>query len=155
MCRAQRTDDDGWAGRTARGPRAGSRRRVHRRARPDRGARLGRVHRMIPFLDLRAQYETIKDDVHQAINRVLESGQFILGDEVAAFESEFAAYVGAAHGVAVNSGTSALHLALLAAAVGPGDEVITAPFPLGPTVAADRYPGAPPVFVAIGPPSFN
>jgi dTDP-4-amino-4,6-dideoxygalactose transaminase len=110
---------------------------------------------MIPFLDLRAQYETIKDDVHQAINRVLESGQFILGDEVAAFESEFAAHVGAAHGVAVNSGTSALHLALLAAGVGPGDEVITVPFTFVATVAAIRYTGAHPVFVDIDPQSFT
>jgi dTDP-4-amino-4,6-dideoxygalactose transaminase len=110
---------------------------------------------MIPFLDLRAQYETIKDDVQQAINRVLDSGQFILGDEVAAFESEFAAYVGAAHGVAVNSGTSALHLALLAAGVGPGDDVITVPFTFVATVAAICYTGAHPVFVDIDPQSFT
>ena len=110
---------------------------------------------MIPFLDLRAQYATIKDDIQQAIGRVFESGQFILGDEVAAFESEFALYVGAEHGVALNSGTSALHLALLAAGVGRGDEVITVPFTFVATVAAVCYTGAHPVFVDIDPRSFT
>jgi len=110
---------------------------------------------MIPFLDLKAQYAPIKDDIQQAINRVLETGQYILGDEVAAFESEFAGYVGAEHGVAVNSGTSALHLALLAAGVGTGDEVITVPFTFVATVAAICYTGARPVFVDIDPRSFT
>src|SRR2546425_12781874 len=106
---------------------------------------------MIPFLDLHAQYASIKEEVQQAINGVLDSGQFILGDEVAAFESEFAAYVRAGHAVGVNSGTSALHLALLAAGVGPGDEVITVPFTFVATVAAICYAGARPVFVDIEP----
>ena len=75
---------------------------------------------MIPFLDLKAQYLGIKDEIASAIARVLDSGQYILGDEVAAFEREFAAVCGARFGVAVNSGTSALHLALLAAGVGRG-----------------------------------
>ena len=110
---------------------------------------------MIPFLDLKAQYAPIKDDIQQAINRVLESGQYILGDDVAAFESEFAGYVGAEHGVAVNSGTSALHLALLAAGIGRGDEVITVPFTFVATVAAICYTGAHPVFVDIDPRSFT
>lgn len=79
----------------------------------------------------------------------------MLGPEVAAFEREFAAYVGAAHGIGVNSGTSALHLALLAAGVGPGDEVITTPFTFVATVAAIRYAGARPVFVDIDPGTFN
>jgi len=110
---------------------------------------------MIPFLDLHAQYAPIKDDIQQAINRVFETGQYILGDEVAAFESEFARYVGANHGVALNSGTSALHLALLAAGVGRGDEVITVPFTFVATVAAVCYTGARPVFVDIDPRSFT
>ena len=75
---------------------------------------------MIPFVDLKAQYRSIKADIDQAIGRVLESGQFVLGEEVGAFEREFAAFCGTKHGVAVNSGTSALHLALLAAGVGEG-----------------------------------
>jgi dTDP-4-amino-4,6-dideoxygalactose transaminase len=104
---------------------------------------------MIPFLDLHAQHASIQDDVQQAIARVFASGQFILGDEVAAFESEFSGYVGARQGVAVNTGTSALHLALLAAGVGPGDEVITVPFTFVATVAAIGYTGARPVFVDI------
>ena len=109
----------------------------------------------VPFLDLKAQYRSIKAEVQPAIDRVLESCAFVLGEEVAAFEREFAAYCGAPHAVAVNSGTSALHLALLAAGVGPGDEVITTPFTFVATVAAIRYTGALPVFVDIDPASFT
>ena len=83
---------------------------------------------MVPFVDLKAQYRSIKSEVDAAIASVLESGQFVLGEEVTAFEEEFAAYCDARFGIAVNSGTSALHLALLAADIGPGDEVITVPF---------------------------
>ena len=83
---------------------------------------------MIPFLDLKAQYASIKAELDAAVLKVLASGQYVLGDEVASFEREFAAYCGAKHAIAVNTGTSALHLALLAAGVGPGDEVITVPF---------------------------
>jgi dTDP-4-amino-4,6-dideoxygalactose transaminase len=104
---------------------------------------------MIPFLDLKAQYLTIKDEIAAGIDATLESGQFVLGDEVARFETEFAAYCGARYGVAVNTGTSALHLALLAAGVGPGDEVITVPFTFVATVAAITYTGARPVFVDV------
>jgi dTDP-4-amino-4,6-dideoxygalactose transaminase len=110
---------------------------------------------LIPLIDLRAQYQTIKDEIAPAVAGVLESCQFALGDEVAAFEEEFAAYCGAAAGVAVNSGTSALHLALLAAGVGPGDEVITVPFTFVATVAAIEYAGAKPVFVDIDPRSYT
>ena len=106
---------------------------------------------MIPFLDLKAQYQTIRGELDAAVLRVLESSQFILGDEVAAFESEFAAYCGVRHAVGLNSGTSALHLALLAAGVGPGDEVITTPMTFVATVAAIVYAGATPVFVDIDP----
>jgi dTDP-4-amino-4,6-dideoxygalactose transaminase len=110
---------------------------------------------MIPFLDLQAQYASIKTDIQAAVNKVFETGQFVLGDEVAAFESEFAHYVGADQGIAVNTGTSALHLALLAAGVGPGDEVITVPFTFVATVAAIGYTGARPVFVDIDPRSLT
>ena len=110
---------------------------------------------MIPFVDLKAQYHSIKEEIDAAIARVLESSQFVLGDEVAAFEEEFAAYCGARYGIAVNSGTSALHLALLAAGIGPDDEVITVPFTFVATVAVICYTGARPVFVDIEPRSYT
>ena len=105
--------------------------------------------RVIPYADLRAQYRSIQPEIDTAVLRVLDSTQFVLGDEVAAFEQEFAAYCGASEAVGVNSGTSALHLALLAAGVGPGDEVITVPFTFVATAAAIVYTGARPVFVDI------
>ena len=104
---------------------------------------------MIPFLDLQAQYRSIKGEILPAVEKLLESAQFVLGDEVAAFEKEFAAFQGARDGIALNSGTSALHLALLAAGVGPGDEVITVPFTFVATVSAICYSGAKPVFVDV------
>jgi len=110
---------------------------------------------MIPLVDLRAQYLEIKSDIDAAIARVFESGQFVLGDEVAGFEREFAAYSGASEGIAVNTGTSALHLALLAAGVRAGDEVITVPFTFVATVAAIGYIGAKAVFVDIDPQTFT
>jgi dTDP-4-amino-4,6-dideoxygalactose transaminase len=110
---------------------------------------------MIPYLDLKAQYRSIKDEIDAAVLRVLDSTQYILGDEVAAFEREFASYCQASETVAVNSGTSALHLALLAAGIGAGDEVITTPFTFVATVAAIRYTGATPVLVDIEPDYFT
>jgi dTDP-4-amino-4,6-dideoxygalactose transaminase len=110
---------------------------------------------VIPFIDLKAQYLSIKQEVDSAIQGVLESCQFTLGSEVSAFESEFSAYCGTTEGVAVNTGTSALHLALLAAGVGPGDEVITVPFTFVATVAAIHYVGARAVFADIDPTSFT
>jgi dTDP-4-amino-4,6-dideoxygalactose transaminase/acetyltransferase-like isoleucine patch superfamily enzyme len=109
----------------------------------------------IPFLDLKAQYQSIRTEVKEALDRVLESGNFVLGEEVGAFERAFADYCQAKHAVAVNSGTSALHLALLAAGIGPGDEVITTPFTFVATTAAIMYAGARPVFVDIDPRTFN
>lgn len=103
----------------------------------------------VPFLDLRAQYRNIKPEIDSAIARVLDSSQFVLGSEVASFEREFAHYCDAAECIALNSGTSALHLALLAAGVGPGDEVITVPFTFVASVAAILYAGAKPVLVDI------
>ena len=90
---------------------------------------------MIPYGDLKAQYHSIKAEIDTAISGVLESSQFALGAEVAEFEKEFAAYCANKESIGVNSGTSALHLALLAAGVGPGDEVITTPFTFVATVA--------------------
>lgn len=110
---------------------------------------------MIPFVDLKAQYLSIKREVDAAIQGVLDSCQFTLGTEVAAFEEEFASYCQATHGVGVNTGTSALHLALLAAGVGQGDEVITVPFTFVATASAVCYTGATPVFVDIDPRTFT
>jgi dTDP-4-amino-4,6-dideoxygalactose transaminase len=110
---------------------------------------------VIPILDLKAQYQSIKSEIDTAIAGVLASGQFILGQEVAAFEQEFAAHCGAAYAIGVNSGTSALHLALLAAGIGAGDEVITVPFTFVASVAAIVYTGARPVFVDIDPDSYT
>ena len=109
----------------------------------------------VPYLDLKAQYRSIKSEIDAAVAGVLESCQFVLGAEVASFEQEFAAYCGAAECIALNSGTSALHLALLAAGVGPGDEVITVPFTFVASVAAVIYTGACPVLVDIDPRSFT
>jgi dTDP-4-amino-4,6-dideoxygalactose transaminase len=109
----------------------------------------------VPYLDLKVQYQSIKPEIDAAIARVLESCQFVLGPEVAGFEQDFAAYCGAAECIALNSGTSALHLALLAAGVGPGDEVITVPFTFVASVSAVTYAGARPVLVDIDPRSFT
>jgi len=110
---------------------------------------------VIPFVDLRAQYLDIKSEVDAAIQGVLDSCQFTLGPEVEAFEEEFAAFCGRRYGVGVNTGTSALHLSLLAAGIGPGDEVITSPFTFVATVAAIHYTGARPVFVDIDPQAYT
>jgi dTDP-4-amino-4,6-dideoxygalactose transaminase len=106
---------------------------------------------LIPFLDLKAQYRQIKPQLDAAVARVIESAHFVLGPEVAAFEERFATYCKVKHCRAVNSGTSALHLALLAAGIGPGDEVITVPMTFVATTAAILYIGAKPVFVDVDP----
>lgn len=106
---------------------------------------------MIPFLDLKAQYASLKSEIDAAVLGVLASAQYVLGEEVAQFEREFAAYCGTKHAIAVNTGTSALHLALLAAGVGPGDEVVTVPFTFVATASAICYSGATPVFVDVEP----
>ena len=109
----------------------------------------------VPFVDLRQQFFDIRADVTSAVLRVLESGQFTLGAEVAGFEEDFASYCGVRYGVAVNTGTSALHLALLASEVGPGDEVITVPLTFVATTAAIVYTGARPVFVDVDPVTYT
>lgn len=109
----------------------------------------------VPFMDLKRQYLGLRDEILSTVDRVFESTEFVLGKEVAAFEEEFAAYCSAGHAVAVNSGTSALQLALLAAGVGPGDEVITVPLTFVATVAAITYTGARPVFVDVDPMTYT
>ena len=106
---------------------------------------------MIPFLDLSAQYRAIGPALEEAVIAAMRSGTFVLGEPVEAFERAFAAYCGTEHAVAVSSGTAALHLALLAAGVGPGDEVVTVPMTFVATVAAVVYTGATPVLVDIDP----
>src|SRR3982074_1184165 len=103
------------------------------------------TEQVVPLVDLKAQYQSVKLEVDAAVAAVLEDGHFILGPEGGRFEEEFAAYCNTPFAVGLNSGTSALHLALLAAGVGPGDEVITVPFTFVATVAAILYAGANPV----------
>jgi dTDP-4-amino-4,6-dideoxygalactose transaminase len=110
---------------------------------------------VIPIFDLKDQYKAMKDEINEAVARVLESGWFILGKEVEAFEKEFASYCGLSHGIGVGSGTEALHLALLACGVGLGDEVITVPHTAVATAAAIELTGARPVFVDIDPASYT
>lgn len=109
----------------------------------------------VPFVDLGAQYRSIKTEVDEAVIALLDSTQFVLGRDVAAFEALFAPYAGSVHALGTNSGTSALHLALLAAGVGRGDEVITTPHTFIASVSAIDYCGATPVFVDIDPVSFT
>jgi len=104
---------------------------------------------MIPFLDLRAQYASLQTELEAAVLDTMRSGAFVLGPAVEGFEGAFAAYCGADHAIAVNTGTSALHLALLAAGVGAGDEVITVSATFVATTAAILYAGATPVFVDV------
>jgi dTDP-4-amino-4,6-dideoxygalactose transaminase len=103
----------------------------------------------VPYFDLKDQYAALRDEILPALDRVCRDASFILGNEVAEFEKEFAAYCEAKYCVAVNSGTSALHLALLAAGVVPGDEVITTGNTFIATAEAISYTGAQPVFVDI------
>ena len=110
---------------------------------------------MIPLVDLKAQYASIKAEIDGAIAEVVESCQFILGPKVEAFETDFAAYCQSRFAFGVNSGTSAVHLALLAAGVGPGDEVITVSYTFVATVTGILYTGATPIFVDIDPLTCN
>ena len=109
----------------------------------------------IPLVDLKAQYLSIKDEIDEAIQRVISNSSFILGEEVRAFEEEFASFCEARFAIGTSSGTSALHLALLACGVGLGDEVITTPHTFVATTEAISHAGARPVFVDIDPESYN
>lgn len=108
-----------------------------------------------PFLDLKAQFASIREEVMSAISRVMESQQFILGPEVKQLEGEIASKLGAKYAVGCASGTDALILALMAAGIGPGDEVITTPFSFVATAGSIVQVGAKPVFVDIDPVSFD
>ncbi len=107
--------------------------------------------RPVPFLDLRAQLAPLRSEIDAAIASVIDRTAFILSDHVTAFEQDFAAFCGASHCVGVDSGTQALHLALRALGVGPGDEVITVPNTFIATVEAIIYTGATPVLVDVDP----
>lgn len=107
------------------------------------------------FLDLKAQFATIREDVLSAVTRVLESQHFILGPEVKLLEEEVAKMLGARFAVGCASGTDALILSLLAAGIGPEDEVITSPFSFIATAGAIAHVGAKPVFIDIDPVSYN
>ncbi|HQT93426.1 MAG: transcriptional regulator [Acidobacteria bacterium 21-70-11] len=109
----------------------------------------------VPLFDLKRQWLEVNDDVHAAVERVFATQQFILGPEVAALESECAAYLGVKRAVAVSSGTDALLAALMALGVGAGDEVITSPFTFFATAGVIHRLGARPVFADIDPRDFN
>ncbi|MFA6145791.1 MAG: DegT/DnrJ/EryC1/StrS family aminotransferase [Patescibacteria group bacterium] len=107
------------------------------------------------FLDLTAQYKSIKKEINKAVNKVLGNAHFILGEEVTELEKEVAAHCGTQYAVGVNSGTDALLLALMALDIGPGDEVITTPFTFFATAEVIAVRGAKPIFVDIDPKTFN
>jgi dTDP-4-amino-4,6-dideoxygalactose transaminase len=109
----------------------------------------------VPYFDLKKQFSSLRNEIREALDRVCSSATFILGEEVREFEKEFAAYCEVKHCVALNSGTSALHLALLALGVKPGDEVITTSNTFIATAEAICYTGAKPVFVDIDPKTAN
>lgn len=110
---------------------------------------------MIPILDLKAQFLSLQPEIEAALREVMLNGHFILGPNVKAFEAEIAQYLDVSHAVGLNSGTDALHLALRALDIGPGDEVITTPFTFIATTEAIGIVGATPVFVDIEPDTFN
>jgi dTDP-4-amino-4,6-dideoxygalactose transaminase len=110
---------------------------------------------LFPFLDLKAQFRGIQDEVNAAVSRVLEAQHFILGSEVAAFEEEIRPYVGCKYAISCGSGSDALLLALMALDIGPGDEVIAPPFTFVATIGSIKRLGARPVFADIDSETFN
>src|SRR5271170_1664263 len=109
----------------------------------------------IPYLDLPAQIRSVRKEIDAAIARTLENCSFCLGPDVAQFEKDFAKFCGAQHAAGFNSGTSALHVALMLLGVGPGDEVISTPMTFVATSWAISYVGAKPVYVDIDDKTFN
>lgn len=109
----------------------------------------------VPFFDITRQNQALNTEITAALRKVVDSGHYILGENVSLFEKEAAAYFGTDHAIGVASGTDALHLALLACDVKAGDEVITSPFSFVATAEAIAYCGATPVFADISPKSFN
>jgi dTDP-4-amino-4,6-dideoxygalactose transaminase len=110
---------------------------------------------MLPFIDLKYQYSLIRDEIHANIDRVLESGHYILGAEIAELEKQLAAYAGVKHALACSSGTDALLMALMALDIGPGDAVFTTPFTFFATVETIALVGATPVFADIDEGTYN
>jgi UDP-N-acetyl-3-dehydro-alpha-D-glucosamine 3-aminotranferase len=109
----------------------------------------------VPVLDLKTQYRGLRREIDEAIRGVLESGYFILGPNVAALETELASFLGTAQAVTLASGTDALHLAVRACGIGPGDAVLTSPFTFVATATAISYAGARPIFADIQSGTFN
>ncbi len=109
----------------------------------------------VPLVDLKAQFESIRDEVMAAIENVLASGTLFLGPQTQAFEDEFAAYCGTRSAIAISNGTDALHLALRAAEIGAGDEVITVSHTFIATIAAIKLVGARPILVDVDPTTFT
>jgi len=110
---------------------------------------------VVPFIDLTRQYKAIEEEILSATKRVFEKGRFILGEEVSTFEEEFARYCGVRYGVGVNSGTDALYLALRAAGIGEGDEVVTVANSFIASALAISFSGAKPIFFDIEPETYN
>lgn len=109
----------------------------------------------VPFIDLKAQYARIEDQVHAGIKSVLDHGQYIMGPEIAEFEAQLASFCSAKHAITCSNGTDALSLALMAYDVGPGDAIFTTPFTFFATAEVIALVGATPVFVDIDPRTFN
>jgi dTDP-4-amino-4,6-dideoxygalactose transaminase len=115
----------------------------------------GEMDNKVPYLDLPAQLRPLRKEIDAAIARTIDHCSFCLGPDVAQFETDFARFIGTGHCVGVNSGTSALHIAMLLLGVGPGDEVVTTPFTFVATSWAISYVGAKPVFVDVDDATFN
>ncbi len=113
------------------------------------------MQNQVPLVDLRAQYEPLKDEIHNAWDEILSGMRLFLGPNVQAFEQEFAAFSGVQYAVGVNDGTNALHLALRALEIGKGDEVITVSHTFIATAEAILLAGAAPVFVDINPTTYT
>jgi len=110
---------------------------------------------IVPFLDLKSQYQSIKDEISVAIQQVLDSTAFAGGPFVAQFEKQFAEFCGCKHAIGVGSGTDALWLTLIALGIGEGDEVITVPNTFIATAEAISFCGAKPVFVDVDEKTYN
>jgi dTDP-4-amino-4,6-dideoxygalactose transaminase len=120
-----------------------------------KGMSMSVAMRSIPLVDLRAQLEPLREELLCEIGQVLDSMELLLGPNTRSFEDEFAAYCGVRHGIAVSNGTDALHLALRAAGIGPGDEVVTVPNTFAATVEAIELAGARAILVDIDPATGN